>query len=97
MTNNCFQYNEKKFSYDFFLLNQENEKRIIHDKLCLTCMKIMFYPYYPIRKMIIHSFTRDRFINLSVNDLQDKPEGLDVSVLSKDSVSGLPVAPHPYG
>ena len=32
-----------------------------------------------------------------VNDLQDKPEGLDVSVLSTDSVSGLPVAPHPYG
>ena len=34
---------------------------------------------------------------ISVNDLQDKPEGLDVSVLSTDSVSGLPVAPHPYG
>ena len=33
----------------------------------------------------------------SVNDLQDKPEGLDMSVLSTDSVSGLPVAPHPYG
>ena len=33
----------------------------------------------------------------NVNDLQDKPEGLDVSVLSTDSVSGLPVAPHPYG
>ena len=32
-----------------------------------------------------------------VNDLQDKPEGLDVSVLSTGSVSGLPVAPHPYG
>ena len=30
-----------------------------------------------------------------VNDLQDKPEGLDVSVLSTGSVSGLPVAPHP--
>ena len=53
-----------------FLLNQENEKRIIHDKLCLTCMKIMFYPYYPIRKVIIHSFTRDRFINLSINFTQ---------------------------
>ena len=26
-----------------------------------------------------------------------KPEGLDMSVLSTDSVSGLPVAPHPYG
>ena len=36
-------------------------------------------------------------IMISVNDLQDKPEGLDVSVLSTDSVSGLPVAPHPYG
>lgn len=33
----------------------------------------------------------------NVNDLQDKPEGLDMSVLSTDSVSGLPVAPHPYG
>ena len=32
-----------------------------------------------------------------VNDLQDKPEGLDVSVLPTGSVSGLPVAPHPYG
>ncbi len=32
-----------------------------------------------------------------VNDLQDKPEGLDVSVLPIGSVSGLPVAPHPYG
>ena len=32
-----------------------------------------------------------------VNDLQDKPEGLDVSVLSTDSVSGLPMALHPYG
>ena len=32
-----------------------------------------------------------------VNDLQDKPEGLDVSVLSTGSVSGLPVALHPYG
>ena len=81
----------------FFLLNQENKKRIIHDKLYLTCMEIMFYPRYPVRKVIITSFTRDRFINLSVNDLQDKPEGLGVSVLSTDSVSGLPVAPHPYG
>ena len=53
-----------------FLLNQENEKRIIHDRLYLTCMEIMFYPYYPIRKMIIHSFTRDRFINLSINFTQ---------------------------
>ena len=26
-----------------------------------------------------------------------KPEGLDVSVFSTGSVSGLPVAPHPYG
>lgn len=34
---------------------------------------------------------------LQVNDLQDKPEGLDVSVLSTDSVSGLPMALHPYG
>ena len=33
----------------------------------------------------------------AVNDLQDKPEGLDVSVLPIGSVSGLPVAPHPYG
>ena len=32
-----------------------------------------------------------------VNDLQDKPGGLDVSVLPIGSVSGLPVAPHPYG
>ena len=32
-----------------------------------------------------------------VNDLQDKPEGLDVSVLPTSSVSGLPVALHPYG
>ena len=32
-----------------------------------------------------------------VNDLQDKPEGLDVSVFSTDSVSGLPVALHPCG
>ena len=32
-----------------------------------------------------------------VNDLQDKPEGLDVSVFPTGSVSGLPVAPHPYG
>ena len=32
-----------------------------------------------------------------VNDLQDKPEGLDVSVLPIGSVSGLPVALHPYG
>ncbi len=32
-----------------------------------------------------------------VNDLQHKPEGLDVSVLPIGSVSGLPVAPHPYG
>ena len=30
-----------------------------------------------------------------VNDLQDKPEGLDVSVLSTGSVSGLPMALHP--
>ena len=87
----------KRNSYVFFLLNQENKKRIIQDKLYLTCMEIMFYPRYPVRKVIITSFTRDRFINLSVNDLQDKPEGLDVSVLSTDSVSGLPVAPHPYG
>ena len=34
---------------------------------------------------------------VDVNDLQDKPEGLDVSVLPIGSVSGLPVAPHPYG
>ena len=34
---------------------------------------------------------------LEVNDLQDKPEGLDVSAFSIDSVSGLPVALHPYG
>ncbi len=80
-----------------FLYRAENKKRIIHDKLYLTCMEIMFYPRYPVRKVIITSFTRDRFINLSVNDLQDKPEGLGVSVLSTDSVSGLPVAPHPYG
>ena len=33
--------------------------------------------------------------NELVNYLQDKPEGLDVSVLSTGSVSGLPVAPHP--
>ena len=32
-----------------------------------------------------------------VNDLQDKPEGLDVSVLPTGSVAGLPVALHPYG
>ena len=32
-----------------------------------------------------------------VNDLQDKPEGLDVSVLPTGSVSGLPAALHPYG
>ena len=32
-----------------------------------------------------------------VNDLQDKPEGLDVSVLPTGSVSGSPVALHPYG
>ena len=51
----------------FFLLNQENKKRIIQDKLYLTCMEIMFYPRYPVRKVIIHSFTRDRFINLSIN------------------------------
>ena len=31
------------------------------------------------------------------NDLQDKPEGLDVSVLPTGSVTGLPVALHPYG
>ena len=37
------------------------------------------------------------FCSYFVNDLQDKPEGLDVSVLSTDSVSGLPVALHPYG
>ena len=38
------------------------------------------------------------FVNLIyVNDLQDKPEGLDVSVLPTGSVSGLPVALHPYG
>ena len=36
--------------------------------------------------------TEDTFY---VNDLQDKPEGLDVSVLSTGSVSGLPVALHP--
>ena len=53
-----------------FLLNQENKKRIIHDKLYLTCMEIMFYPRYPVRKVIIHSFTRDRFINLSINFTQ---------------------------
>ena len=35
--------------------------------------------------------------DVTVNDLQDKPEGLDVSVLPIGSVSGLPVAPHPYG
>ena len=35
--------------------------------------------------------------DLIVNDLQDKPEGLDVSVLPIGSVSGLPEAPHPYG
>ena len=35
--------------------------------------------------------------DMEVNDLQDKPEGLDVSVLPIGSVSGLPVAPHPYG
>ena len=54
----------------FFLLNQENKKRIILDKLYLTCMEIMFYPRYPVRKVIIHSFTRDRFINLSINFTQ---------------------------
>ena len=32
-----------------------------------------------------------------VNDLQDKPEGLDVSVFPTGSVSGLPMALHPYG
>ena len=32
-----------------------------------------------------------------VNDLQDKPEGLDVSVLPTGSVAGSPVALHPYG
>ena len=32
-----------------------------------------------------------------VNDLQDEPEGLDVSVCPRGSVSGLPLAPHPYG
>ena len=32
-----------------------------------------------------------------VNDLQDKPEGLDVSVLPTGSVAGLQVALHPYG
>lgn len=53
-----------------FLLNQENKKRIIHDKLYLTCMEIMFYPRYPVWKMIIHSFTRDSFINLSINFTQ---------------------------
>ena len=30
-----------------------------------------------------------------VNDLQDQPEGLDVSVLPTGSVAGLPVALHP--
>ena len=35
--------------------------------------------------------------NMVVNDLQDKAEGLDVSVLPTGSVSGLPVALHPYG
>ena len=51
-------------------MNQENKKRIIQDKLYLTCMEIMFYPRYPVRKVIIHSFTRDRFINLSINFTQ---------------------------
>ena len=46
----------------------------------------------------IREFGRECYQNfIEVNDLQDKPEGLDVSVLSTDSVSGLPVAPHPYG
>ena len=34
---------------------------------------------------------------LMVNDLQDKPEGLEVSVLPTSSVAGSPVALHPYG
>ena len=43
------------------------------------------------------SFLISKAERYDVNDLQDKPEGLDMSVLSTDSVSGLPVAPHPYG
>ena len=47
---------------------------------------------------ILKEFRKKEYSKLAyVNDLQDKPEGLDVSVLSTDSVSGLPVAPHPYG
>ena len=38
-----------------------------------------------------------RYSLIHVNDLQDKLEGLDVSVLPTGSVAGSPVAPHPYG
>lgn len=62
----------------------------------VTSRKILLLalPVFAVRKCYEDD---DNTIIIDVNDLQDKPKGLDVSVLSTDSVSGLPVAPHPYG
>ena len=47
------------------------------------------------KKTEILQMLDEKGVKYTVNDLQDKPEGLDVSVLSTGSVSGLPVALHP--
>ncbi len=62
----------------------------------VTSRKILLLalPVFAVRKCYEDD---DNTIIIDVNDLQDKPEGLDVSVLSTDSVSGLPMALHPYG
>ncbi len=62
----------------------------------VTSRKILLLalPVFAVRKCYEDD---DNTIIIDVNDLQDMPEGLDVSVLPRGSVSGLPVAPHPYG
>ena len=55
---------------------------------------LLALPVFAVRKCYEDD---DNTIIIDVNDLQDKPEGLDVSVFPRGSVSGLPVAPHPYG
>ena len=49
------------------------------------------------KKTEILQMLDEKGVKYTVNDLQNKPGGLDVSVLPIGSVSGLPVAPHPYG
>ena len=66
--------------------------RLITQRAILTAFKEMLKDT-PFNKITITDLS-DR---TGVNDLQDKPEGLDVSVFPTGSVSGLPVALHPYG